>query len=449
MSENEDKKINYKILTADYFFKEESPAIKEIEYKEEIIEIPKAEKIEEKEVFPKPRETVEEKIEIIQPQVETGLIYPETETSKEEPVKLIEAIKSQPLEKVEIFASKPIEISPPKESPPEEKKEEEIFYIPKKEELPFKPRPEILQKEIEKKEIPEKISTKERPRFKIPINLYRLLLFSGATLLIFGLTLLLKPQEKFKAFFEKEEQEQEVEVPIQEAPSTVILFPEIKVEILTAKPTTTETTETLTTPTIKNPMPVFEKEVQTGGSISFLKNFFSKKIILSKLDFAIWQEEFKKFLSHQESFGTRVNIDFLYNNKRVPYDFLFDYFIKPKNIKIEDLKNNFTGNYNFLIYYGYTRKYPILIFEVKNKDKIIKINQEWEKSTMREDLKTLFFGLEPPKTKNNFVTQKYKEYSYRILNFGDNFKIIWLVADNYLIYGVTETGVKEILNLLQ
>jgi hypothetical protein len=68
---------------------------------------------------------------------------------------------------------------------------------------------------------------------------------------------------------------------------------------------------------------------------------------------------------------------------------------------------------------------------------------------MKEDLKTLFLGLEPPKTKNNFFTKKYKKYSYRILDFGDNFKIIWTLADNYLIYSTTETGLKNILNLLQ
>jgi hypothetical protein len=68
---------------------------------------------------------------------------------------------------------------------------------------------------------------------------------------------------------------------------------------------------------------------------------------------------------------------------------------------------------------------------------------------MKEDLKTLFLGFQPPKTKNNFVTKKQGDYSYRILDFGDNFKIIWALADNYLIYSTTETGIKDIFDLLK
>jgi hypothetical protein len=66
---------------------------------------------------------------------------------------------------------------------------------------------------------------------------------------------------------------------------------------------------------------------------------------------------------------------------------------------------------------------------------------------MKEDLKTLFLGLEPPKTKNNFITKKQGNYSYRILDFGDNFKIIWTLSDNYIIYSTTETGVIDIFSL--
>ena len=460
MLENENKKINYKILTADYLFKEELPATKEIKHEEEKIEAPQVQKItEEKEVIFKPKEKFEEKIETIQTQTETGLIYPETETFKEEQLKpkITETVKPRSFKKDEFFAPKSIEISFPKESFSEEKKEEEnIFYMPKKEEAPsklnyFKPKPEILQKEIEKKETLEKIHTKEKLKFKIPVKIYKFLFFTGIIVLTFGLFLLLKPQEKFKALFKKEDKKQEATVSIQEVTPTIIFFPEIKTQPTTTEPTTEPTTETEIpiTSTEENKALFFEKEMQGSGSISFLQNFFSKEIILSKLDASVWQEEFKKFLSFQEPFGTKLNIDFIYNNKRIANDFIFDYFIKPKSIKIEDLKNNFTLNYNFLIYYGYTRKYPILIFEIKDKEKVKKINQEWERLTMKEDLKALFFDLEPPKTKNNFATQKYKEYSYRILNFGDNFKIIWLVVDNYLIYGTTETGVKEILDLLQ
>jgi len=231
---------------------------------------------------------------------------------------------------------------------------------------------------------------------------------------------------------------------------TITLFTETTSEISTSAPTTV-----LGIPT----QPSFQQEIKPSSEIGkvfqeikFLTNYSSKEITLKNLDFSNWQEEFKKLLSLQEFSGTKLNINFLYNKNKIPFDFLFDYFIKPTKIssdKIEEFKNNFTGSYGLLIYYGYTRKYPILIFEVKDNDKALKFNQEWEKSTIKEDLKTLFLGLNPPKSKNNFITKRQENYSYRILDLGDKFKIIWTIVDNYLIYSTTEMGVKDILGFLK
>jgi hypothetical protein len=80
---------------------------------------------------------------------------------------------------------------------------------------------------------------------------------------------------------------------------------------------------------------------------------------------------------------------------------------------------------------------------------VIKFNQNWEKTTMKDDLQTLFLGFQPPKTTNNFQTKNFNNFSYRILNFGDNYKIIWATTNNYLIYTTTETGLKEVLQYLQ
>jgi hypothetical protein len=386
MPENQDKKISYKILTAEELLKEEAPPAKEIE-------------------IPKP----------------TEIIPPETKPIKEEPSK------------------------------------EEIFYAPQKE-VPFRPKPELLQKEAERKEIP-KVPKRE---LKLPAYLLRFVFFGGGFILIFLLILFLKPQEKFKAIFRTKEEKKEEEIKIATPTETVILFPTSAPTVipppLTPTPTleiTTPAHPEITTPTITlttTQMPSSQIETKSPEEISFLTNYSSKEINLKSLDFSTWQEEFKKFLSLQEFSGTKININFLYNKNKISFDFLFDYFIKPSKIsseKIEEFKNNFTGSYGLLIYYSYTRKYPILIFEVKDKEKALKFNQEWEKFTMKEDLKTLFLGFQPPKTKNNFVTKKQGDYSYRILDFGDNFKIIWALADNYLIYSTTETGIKDIFDLLK
>jgi hypothetical protein len=380
MLEEQDKKISYKILTAEEILKEETPPAKEIEHREEKIEIP-------------------QKIEIPIPKA-TETVLPETKPIKEELPK------------------------------------EEIFYTPQKE-----------------KEIPE-VPKRE---FKLSTNLLRFAFLGGGVILIFLLILFLKPQEKFKAIFKVKEEKKE-ETKIATSTETVILFPTVTTTVFSVPTPTLETiiptqSGIITSTATSTTQPaIFQTGTKPPEEISFLANYSPKEINLKNLDFTTWQEEFKKFLSLQEFSGTQIHVNFLYNKNKIPFNFLFDYFIKPTKIsseKIEEFKNNFTGSYGLLIYYGYIRKYPILIFEIKDRDKALKFNQEWEKLTMKEDLKTLFLGLEPPKTKNNFVTKKQGDYSYRILDFGDNFKIIWALADNYLIYSTTEMGVSDIFSLIQ
>jgi hypothetical protein len=457
MPENQDKKISYKILTAEELLKEESPPAKEVEYKEEKIEVPVAQKIEGLEEVPAKKEEVKERKEVIEPElkIEAGLIHPEAE--KEE--KSVGKVIIEPPQKVGIPIPKPTEIVPPEIKPiKEEPSKEEIFYTPQiAKEIPFRPKPQLLQKEFERKEIPEPVSPLGKPKreFRLPFNFLRFVFIGGGVILIFLLILFLKPQEKFKAMFKAKEEKKGEEIKIRAPTETVILFPTITPTTPTV--TISEKKEVTTAPivppeTSTQPQIPFQPKVgPVSPEIKFLANYSSKEINLKNLDFSTWQEEFKKFLSLQEFSGTKININFFYNKNKISFDFLFDYFIKPTKIsseKIEEFKNNFTGSYGLLIYYSYTRKYPILIFEVKDKDKVLKFNQEWEKLTMKEDLKTLFLGLEPPKTKNNFVPKKQGDYSYRVLDFGDNFKIIWALADNYLIYSSTETGTKDILSLL-
>ena len=457
MLEEQDKKISYKILTAEELLKEESPLAKKIEYKEEKIEVPVAQKIGGPEEVPAKKEEVKERKGVVEPElkIEAGLIYPEAEKEEE----LVRKVIIEPPQKVEISIPKPTEIVSPEIKPiKEEIAKEEIFYTPKKE-IPFRPKPEILKEEVERKETPEPISSLDEARreFKLPTNILRFAFLGGGVVLIFLLILFLKPQGKFKAIFKAKEEKKE-ETKIATSTETVILFPTVTTTVFSVPTPTLETiiptqSEIITSTATSTTQPIiFQAGTKPPEEISFLANYSPKEINLKNLDFTTWQEEFKKFLSLQEFSGTQIHVNFLYNKNKIPFNFLFDYFIKPTKIsseKIEEFKNNFTGSYGLLIYYGYIRKYPILIFEIKDRDKALKFNQEWEKLTMKEDLKTLFLGLEPPKTKNNFVTKKQRDYSYRILDFGDNFKIIWALADNYLIYSTTEMGVNDIFSLIQ
>ena len=466
MSQDQERKINYKILTDEHLLKEESASIKEIQYPEEKINVSVFDKIESlKEISTtKSPEEIKEKKELLEIQPEAGLIYPKMKEENEKIIKKTEMeIQSEP----EIFKESETSFLKSQSEVKEEVKEEpykgEIFYIPKKEnELQFKPSSQFLEKEDEDKNVFKEIT---QTKFQLPPNLFRFILPAGGIVLILFLILFLKPQEKFKTIFKAdkeiktEEVKTEIETEIAIPEKSVISFPTVTSTSLNeiSRPTfvTTSVTETSISTTSFDYSQTFSLQSQstTFEEIFFLKNFSSKDIILQKLDFSVFQEELEKFISLQDVFGSKINVNFLlYNKNKISFDFLFDYFIKPTKIsstKIDDFKNNLSGNYGFLIYYGYTRKYPILIFEVKNKDKAVSFNQEWEKLTMREDLKTLFLGLEPPKTKNNFVTKNQGKYSYRLLDFGDNFKIIWAIADNYLIYSTTEAGIKEIFSFLQ
>lgn len=450
MSKNQDKKISYQILTAEDLLKEETSPAKEIEQREERIEAPTVQKIESQEkILTKPQE-IKEKTEEVQIQ-------------KEE-TKLAEGLGSikTPVQEFETPISRAIEapLSYQEPAPSEGKSverevaKEEVFYTPQKETQFGEPIQKPLREELEKRKISQPVS--ETPKkLKLPTNLLRLFLIVGIIALIPLSILFLKPQEKLNVLFkekeEKREEKREEKVSITMPTPTVILFPTTTPEV-TSIPTTVATSIPVNVTGTPTQLQIpFQSEIYTLPEIKFLKNFSSKEIELKNLDFSVWQEEFEKFLSIQEVFGTKINVDFLYNKQKVPYNFLFDYFIKPTKIssdKIEEFKNNLTGSYGFLIYYGYTRKYPVLIFEIKDKNKVQKFNQEWEKLTMRDDLKTLFLGLEPPKTKNNFLTKKQENYSYRILDFGNNFKIIWTVIDNYIIYSASEMGIKDIFSFL-
>jgi len=305
MPENQDKKISYKILTAEELLSQEAPLAKEDDHK-------KASMVGEEKIKP-------------------------TE----------ELISTEPsIHKVEIPVPKATEISSSSiELIKEESPKEEILYAPQ-EKLPSETKSELLRKEIEKEAIPEEAykpvsPVKTKREFKLSSNLYRFLLFGGGIILVFLLILFLKPQEKFKSMFGIKGEEKKEEF----TTSTVILFPKITSTVVSIPTTSTsnlespvtevsvmtqpQTTSEISTATQSTPS---QAEIESFKEIPFLENFSSKEINLENLDFSTWQEEFEKFLSLQESAGIKINVNFLYNKNKVPFSFLFDYFIKPTKI---------------------------------------------------------------------------------------------------------------------
>jgi len=187
-----------------------------------------------------------------------------------------------------------------------------------------------------------------------------------------------------------------------------------------------------------------------------LSNQFQLETInLTSLDLNSLNTELLRFFRKQFESGNLIELGFFFKDKKINLAFIFDYFIKPTEIsktEIENFKKSLSGSYNFLVYYGYVRKYPILVLDIENKEKVLKFNNLWEKTSMAKDLTTLFLEKNPQilyPTKKNFESKKINGFSYRILDFGNNYKIIWLIIDNYLIYSTTENGLSIITSIFK
>lgn len=198
-----------------------------------------------------------------------------------------------------------------------------------------------------------------------------------------------------------------------------------------------------------------EKQFQISTGISFASSsklnfpYMSyEEIIIPRLSETIFKEVLQEFLSKQEKFGVKKVVVFLNDNNKISYGYIFNYFFNSQLMNLYNLSANFTGDYELIFYYGYSRKYPIFIFEVNNIESVENFNKKWEESGMANDLKNLFLVSFSDKINKKFVTKNYRNINYRIVELGDNFKIIWSVAKNYLIYSTTETGFKDVVDVI-
>ena len=360
--------------------------------------------------------------------------------------------------------------------PEAEKKLEEI-------ELFFRPK-EIVPPPQPPKTTAEGEAKKKRPYF-VYLGIVILIIIGAGSIIIF------KPYEKLKTlspFLQKEttkteetkteetalpktsesislpkvqrinplEQKQPLETPEQistaetssETTSITETSPETTTETTTALTETTSTETSQTTETQEKPFFIYPTK-----EFSFLKNFPTKEIKLKSLSFDEFKKQLESFLKKQEPAGSIVYVKFTSENKSIPLDFVFDYFVKPSKIsseKLKEFKNEFSGNFALLIYYSYTRKNPLLIFEIKNSGTVKNFNKNWEKMGMVDDLKTLFWGVNPGKPlTNSFLSKKINELEYRLINFNNNYQILWSVTSQFLIYTSTETGFKKIIPSLK
>lgn len=220
-----------------------------------------------------------------------------------------------------------------------------------------------------------------------------------------------------------------------------------KAQTTTTKLSSATKTVSVTTPTAPSFAPIL-----TNGELIPLLSAIEKDLTLKALTLEEFANQLKSFFIWQYFYQTLINLKIVYANNIVSPDLIFSYFIKPSKLKqttVDNFKQSLTNKFSFLIYYGYTRKYPIIIFETKNPKLAREFNNQWMKNGMSQDLRTLFLGINPGKEKSKFMLKKYKDISYNIIYFENNFQIIWSIFNNYLIYASNEESFKQVINDLK
>jgi hypothetical protein len=210
----------------------------------------------------------------------------------------------------------------------------------------------------------------------------------------------------------------------------------------------------------KSPKPeeikeITAKEIKPQGEKTsyFGLNFPSISINLDSLT----QDEFKnkwlEALKIQKSAGSIYKIEFNYNNNLVSGDFVKDYFLKPSFVEekyIKNFKDSLTENYGILFYYTYTRKFPMIIFEIKDDFAVTTFMRLWDKESILKDFANLYYGLPKGKLLRNYtVTENYNGIDYKIAYFNNDYKFIWTIYNNKLILSTTLSGFKGLINKIK
>ncbi len=309
-------------------------------------------------------------------------------------------------------------------------------------------------KESPRKEEKEKEETKTKlTKLIIPSYVF---IFGGLLLIIIIFILVFRPYQKISKLIKKEEKTNQTQ-------PVVIFF------ILPKKPTTSQEkiltttkeksqdikeiiatkTEEKEITTSSTPTPFYQTYTYPTKEFPFVKYFPNQKFNISEMIMERFEKELNSLLSKQQASGSLIYYDLVSNDKKIPLDFILDYFLKPtKTLEkdFEKFKEELTGNYAFFVYYTYTRKFPFLVFEINDVDIVKDFNQKWEKESMAKDLKTLFLNFDPGKLiKNKFTTQNLYDFSYQVIYFENNYEIIWGIKNNYLIYSSSEEILEKII----
>ena len=151
----------------------------------------------------------------------------------------------------------------------------------------------------------------------------------------------------------------------------------------------------------------------------------------------------------QKSAGSLYKINFFYNNQVLLSDFIKDYFITPSFIEKkyqEAFKNSLGDSYVILMYYTYTRKFPVIIFTIKDENVVVPFMRLWDKESLLDDFKKLYLGLPKGKLIRLYtITEEYEGVKYKIAYYDNDYKFIWTIYNNNLIISTSLNAFKYII----
>ncbi len=178
--------------------------------------------------------------------------------------------------------------------------------------------------------------------------------------------------------------------------------------------------------------------------------------ILIKLDY-LTESDFKNkwinLIKIQKEAGSIYKIKFMYDNAELSADFVKKYFFNPSFIEekyIESFRDSLGYNYLILFYYTYTRKFPVIIFSIKDDNVVVPFMRLWDKESILNDFKNIYLGLPKGKLIRYYtITQDYEGIKYKIAYFDNDYKFIWTIYNSNLIISTSLNAFKFVINKLR
>jgi hypothetical protein len=196
-------------------------------------------------------------------------------------------------------------------------------------------------------------------------------------------------------------------------------------------------------------IPLSQATSTTGEYFYF--NFPKIDVNIKELDYETFKKEWLNLLRFQKAAGELYEINFIYENQKLSNNFIKKYFLKPTFIeeKFTEKFFNSLGEYSILFYYSYTRKYPLIVFKIKNDLDILSFMKLWEKESLIKDLDILYINLPKGKPiRKYFITESYEKIDYRIVYFENDYKLIWTIYKDNLIISTSINGFKTLVKNL-